>query len=118
MKLSTTLKRAIGFSFVFSLLLSTSVLAGDPLITASFSGIWDQPEQESQGIILQIGEQLDAEGVEKKVGIAYWFTYGPDLQTSWYLGVGDINGHQIDLVLYTASLILVLWLPTSKVTRV
>jgi hypothetical protein len=103
MKRSSTFRRVVGFLFVFSLLSSTSALAGEPLITAAFSGIWDQPEQESQGIILQIGEQLDEQGVEKKVGIAYWFTYGPDLQTSWYLGVGPVAGHQIDLVLYTAS---------------
>lgn len=103
MKILPALNRVIGLSFIFSFFLSTSVFAGDPLITASFSGIWDQPEQESQGIILQIGEQLDEEGLEKKVGIAYWFTYGPDLQTSWYLGIGDITGHEIAMVLYTAS---------------
>jgi hypothetical protein len=103
MKYSTGLKKVLGFSLIFSLFVSSSLLAGDPLITASFSGIWDQPEQESQGIILQIGEQLDENGVEQKIGIAYWFTYGPDLQTSWYLGVGEISGHEIDMVLYTAS---------------
>jgi hypothetical protein len=88
---------------IFILLFSTSVFAGKPLITASFSGIWDQPEQESQGIILQIGEQVDEEDNVSKIGIAYWFTYGPDLQTSWYLGIGDISGNRIDMVLYTAS---------------
>ena len=103
MKLSTTLSRCLPAVFVLSILLSTSAFAGKPLITASFSGIWDQPEQESQGIILQIGEQVDEEGVESKVGIAYWFTYGPDLQTSWYLGIGDVSGNEIDMVLYTAS---------------
>jgi hypothetical protein len=87
------------FSLVFSLLFSVSVLAGDPLITSSFSGIWDQPEQESQGIILQIGEQAE----DEKVGIAYWFTYGPDLHTAWYLGVGPVSGNEISMTLYTAS---------------
>ena len=99
MKFSNTLKGALGVLFVFSLFASTQAFAGDPLITSSFSGIWDQPEQESQGIILQIGEQDD----DQKVGIAYWFTYGPDLQTSWYLGVGPVTGNTIDMVLYTAS---------------
>ena len=103
MEISHVLKRILSFSCIFSLFISTSVLAGDPLITASFSGIWDQPEQESQGIILQIGEQTDEEGVEEKIGIAYWFTYGPDLQTSWYLGVGNVTGNEIRMVLYTAS---------------
>lgn len=103
MKISPALNRSIGFSFILSLFLTTSAFAGDPLITASFSGIWEQPEQESQGIILQIGGQIDEEGVEQKVGIAYWFTYGPDLKTSWYLGVGEVMANEIDMVLYTAS---------------
>lgn len=103
MKYSYPLKWASFLSLIFFLLLSTSASAGNPLITAGFSGIWDQPEQESQGIILQIGEQLDENDQPKKVGIAYWFTYGPDLQTSWYLGIGDVVGHEIDMVLYTAS---------------
>ena len=100
---SSSAQHGAFLSFIFFFFLSTSVLAGDPLITASFSGIWDQPKQESQGIILQIGEQLDENGVEKKIGIAYWFTYGTDLQTSWYLGIGDVIGNEIVMVLYTAS---------------
>ena len=99
MKSSITLKGVLGVLLVFSLFVSTQALAGDPLITSSFSGIWDQPEQESQGIILQIGEQDD----DEKVGIAYWFTYGPDLQTTWYLGVGPVTGNTIEMILYTAS---------------
>ena len=99
MKSSNTLKRVIGYSIIFALFFSASALADNPLITSSFSGIWDQPEQESQGIILQIGEQ----GEDEKVGIAYWFTYGPDLQTAWYLGVGPVTGNKIEMLLYTAS---------------
>ena len=94
-----TLKRVIRYSIIFALFISASALADKPLITSSFSGIWDQPEQESQGIILQIGEQ----GEDEKVGIAYWFTYGPDFQTSWYLGIGPVVGNEISMVLYTAS---------------
>ncbi len=96
---SSTLSRVSSYCLVLSFFISTSVFAGNPLITASFSGIWDQPEQESQGIILQIGEQ----GEDEKIGIAYWFTYGPDLKTSWYLGVGPVVGDEIEMVLYTAS---------------
>ena len=103
MNSSNAMKRLFGYSIIFSLFLSTSVFAGNPLITSSFSGIWDQPEQESQGIILQIGEQLDEEGIEKKVGIAYWFTYGPDLNSAWFLGVGPVTGNVINMTLYTAS---------------
>jgi hypothetical protein len=99
MKSSIALKRAFAYSIICAFFISASAFAGKPLITSSFSGIWDQPEQESQGIILQIGEQ---DG-DEKVGIAYWFTYGPDLQTTWYLGVGPVVGNEIDMDLYTAT---------------
>lgn len=92
-------KWILAFSVLFSLFLSTWAVAGNPLITRSFSGIWDQPEQQSQGIILQIGERAE----DKKVGIAYWFTYGPDQQTAWYLGIGPVRANRIKMKLYTAS---------------
>jgi hypothetical protein len=99
MRHTPAMKRVLACLLFSLLLLSTSAIAGKPLITSSFSGIWDQPMQESQGIILQIGEQ----GEDEKVGIAYWFTYGPDLQTAWYLGIGPVVGNQINMTLYTAS---------------
>ena len=99
MKRFFSLRWVLPFSILLTLLFSTLAFAWKPMITSSFSGIWDQPEQESQGIILQIGEQ---DG-DQKVGIAYWFTYGPDLNTQWYLGVGQITGNEIDMTLYTAS---------------
>jgi hypothetical protein len=99
MNSSSALKRVFVYLVVFAIFTSASAFADKPLITSSFSGIWDQPEQESQGIILQIGEQ----GEDEKVGIAYWFTYGPDFQTSWYLGIGPVVGNRIEMILYTAS---------------
>lgn len=98
MLFSPALKRAVTLSVVFSLFISASAFADNLLITRHFSGIWDQPEQESQGIILQIGEQ---DG-DQKVGIAYWFTYGEDLQSTWFLAVGPINGNEINMTLYSA----------------
>jgi hypothetical protein len=98
MKVSSALERVLKYSLVLSLLLSVSAFADNLLITRHFSGVWDQPEQESQGILLQIGEQ---DG-DEKVGIAYWFTYGEDLQTTWYLAVGPVNGNEINMGLYTA----------------
>lgn len=97
MKISFIPKGIIGLCLTFFLFTGTSAFAGNPLITASFTGIWDQPEQESQGLIIQIGESND-----EKVGIAYWFTYGEDLQTTWYLGVGPVDGNEIHMKLYTA----------------
>jgi len=99
MKRKSAPKWAFVFVLIFSALFSFSVFADKPLITSSFSGVWDQPEQESQGIILQIGEQAE----DEKVGIAYWFTYGPDLQTAWYLGIGPVTGNTISMTLYTAA---------------
>ncbi len=99
MKFSPAPKGFLGFFLTCLLFISSSAIAGNPLITASFSGIWDQPEQESQGFIIQISEQDD----DKKVGVAYWFTYGHDLKTSWYLGVGPVNGNEINMKLYTAA---------------
>ncbi len=92
------LKKVAWLSLFFMLLTSTSVFSSNLLITRHFSGVWDMPDHESQGIVLQIGEQ---EG-DVKVGVAYWFTYGEDLQTTWYLGVGPVHGHEINMKLYTA----------------
>jgi len=92
------LKRVSWLALFVMLLFSSSVFSSNLMITRSFSGIWDQPDQESQGFILQIGEQAD----DVKVGIAYWFTYGEDLQTTWFLGVGPVNGNEINMKLYTA----------------
>ena len=98
MNMSKPFVRVFKLSLILTLLASSSVFASNLLITRHFSGVWDQPEQESQGLILQIGEQ---DG-DKKVGIAYWFTYGEDLQTTWYLAVGPIDGNEINMKLYTA----------------
>jgi len=99
MKLTFPLNRALLSILFFSLFVSTAAFAGNPLITGSFSGVWSQPEQESQGITLQIGEQYG----DRKVGLAFWFTYGPDLQTAWYLGVGPVSGNEINMTLYSAG---------------
>ena len=70
MKRTPALKRVLSYLLFFSLFISVSAVADDPLITGSFTGVWDQPEQESQGMTIQIGEQAG----DKKVGIVYWYT--------------------------------------------
>ena len=88
---------------ILSLCLATflplAVLASDVLVTRNFSGAWDQPEQESQGIALLVIEQPDG----RKVGIAYWFTYGADNETAWFIGIGQAEGNLIDMNLKQAS---------------
>jgi len=92
-------KRILGLIVFCTLFLSASVFAANPLITRHFSGVWDQPEQESQGIMLQIGEQ---DG-DEKVGLAYWFTYSDELKSTWFLGVGPVTGNVIEMKLYSAA---------------
>jgi hypothetical protein len=103
MEVLRRLKKVTWLTLFIMLFSSSSLFSDNLLITRSFSGIWDMPDHESQGIILQIGEQDDGEGGDKKVGVAYWFTYGEDLQTSWYLGVGPVEGNEIPMTLYAAS---------------
>jgi hypothetical protein len=68
-------------------------------ITRAFSGIWDQPDHQSQGFIIQISE--DESG--NPIGVTYWFTYDGDLASAWYLAIGPVVGHQIDGILYKTS---------------
>lgn len=81
------------------LLFVASAQADNLVITRSFSGIWNQPDQDSQGLVLQISEGVD----DSKVGVAYWFTYGGDLLSAWYLAVGTVDGDSIPMTLYRAS---------------
>jgi len=98
MTFSITPKRGLGLALLWSLFFSVSALADNLLITRSFSGIWEQPEQQNQGIVLQIGENPG----DVKVGVAYWFTYGENHPT-WLVGIGDVNGNEINMKLYTVS---------------
>lgn len=86
------------FSLVLLMSVSSSALASNVMITKAFSGIWDQPDQESQGLVVQVSEQAD----DKKVAVVYWFTYGDDLQSTWYLASGPINGNEMNMKLFSA----------------
>jgi len=96
--------------FSFRLLFSTFILfsiaafsaqaaAAELVVTRYFSGLWDQPKQENQGIVLQI---IDHD-VETKRAVAYWFTYGDDLESAWFIGIGQVEGPEVHLDLYTVS---------------
>lgn len=86
------------FILFFLMSASFSAFASNVMITKAFSGIWDQPDQESQGLVVQVSEQ---EG-DNKVAVVYWFTYGGDLQSTWYLASGPINGNEMNMKLYSA----------------
>ena len=77
-------------------LLPLGAAAQDMIVTRHFTGLWDQVEFKSQGINLQIVHQDDGE----KRGVAYWFTYGSDNQSAWFVGIGPATGNRIEMVLY------------------
>jgi hypothetical protein len=76
-----------------------AVHAEDIIVTRYFTGLWDQPEHESQGINLQIIDQESGD----KVGVAYWYTYDDDMDSAWFLAVGPVGGNRIDMVLYEGN---------------
>lgn len=92
------------FSLLFSFIALTAALpalGGELVVTRYFSGLWDQPHHESQGIMLQIIDQEDEEGDPRAV--AYWFTYGDDLEPMWYVAIGEVEGNQVLMNLYSTS---------------
>ena len=74
-------------------------MAQDVVVTRNFTGGWDQTDHDSQGISLQVINQDSGE----KVAVAYWFTYGDDDKSAWFLGIGSVIGNRIEMTLYEAS---------------
>jgi len=66
------------------------------MVTRHFTGAWDQVDQESQGLTLEVIEQID----DSRRSVAYWYTYGADRKSAWYLGIGDLDENQIVFELY------------------
>ena len=69
------------------------------IVTRHFTGAWDQVDQESQGLSLEVIEQLD----DSRRAVAYWYTYGNDRKTAWYVGVGDLIDNRIELELFDST---------------
>jgi hypothetical protein len=80
------------------LMMPVMVHAQDVLVTRYFTGR-DQPSHESQGINLQIIDQESGQ----KVAVAYWFTYGEDMESAWFLGSGSVSGNRIEMILFQGS---------------
>jgi hypothetical protein len=78
---------------------NTPLSAADLVVTRYFSGLWDQPRQEHQGVVLQI---VDTDP-EMKKAVAYWFTYGDDMESAWFIGIGQVEGDQVVLDMYRVS---------------
>jgi hypothetical protein len=69
---------------------------GDFMVTRHFTGTWDQVDQESQGLSLEVIEQLDG----SRKAVVYWFTYGADRKTAWFLGIGILIDDRIEFTLF------------------
>ncbi|MDX2416416.1 MAG: hypothetical protein QNK19_03035, partial [Xanthomonadales bacterium] len=69
---------------------------GNFMVTRHFTGAWAQVDQESQGLNLEVIEQSD----DSRRSVAYWYTYGADRKTAWYLGIGDLIEDHIVYELY------------------
>jgi hypothetical protein len=95
-----TLRRyATVFIALCALFMAPYAVSDDLMVTRYFTGLWDQVDQESQGITLQVIEQTDG----SRVAVAYWFTYGADRKTAWYLGVGTLVEDRIDFELFDTT---------------
>ena len=84
---------------LFMLFMPLTAMAQDVVVTRNFTGGWDQTEHESQGISLQVIDQLDG----TKAAVAYWFTFGSDDESAWFVGVGPVAGNRIEMTLYEGS---------------
>jgi hypothetical protein len=72
---------------------------GDFMVTRHFTGAWAQVDQESQGLNLEVIDQWD----HARRSVAYWYTYGADRKTAWYLGIGDLVDDHIVYELYDST---------------
>lgn len=69
------------------------------IVTRNFTGIWDQVDQQSQGLALQVVEQLD----DSRRSVVYWYTYGSDRKTAWFIGIGDLVDDRIEFELFETT---------------
>ncbi|MGK2924579.1 MAG: hypothetical protein ACSLE2_03070 [Lysobacterales bacterium] len=79
-----------------ALLLPFQVLAQDVVVTRYFTGLWHQTQHENQGLNLQIVHQANGQ----TAGVAYWYTYGDDRKSAWYIGIGPVSGNRVEMTLY------------------
>lgn len=81
---------------VLLMALTMNVFSAELMVTRAFTGAWDQVNHESQGLDLQVIAQDDG----SNVAVAYWYTYGNDRNSAWYLGIGHIVDDRVDFELY------------------
>ncbi len=69
------------------------------MITKGFTGIWSQPDQESQGFDFQVIDQNSG----NRQAIVYWYTYDTEGNPMWLTGIGDVEGDQVEIELLTVT---------------
>ncbi|NNK37794.1 MAG: hypothetical protein HKP03_04895 [Xanthomonadales bacterium] len=84
---------------LFLLMLPLQLQAQNLVVTRHFSGLWEQPEHENHGFTLHIVHQDSGE----RVAVAFWFMYGEDRESRWFIGQGPVIDDRIELDLYNLS---------------
>ena len=88
-------RRPIANAIAMALAFSASS-AGALEVTGSFTGWWDQPEQENHGVIVSVSRLPSGD----KTGVIYWAHYDEFGKPSWLLAQGPIRGDTIDADVY------------------
>ncbi|RFF26967.1 MULTISPECIES: hypothetical protein [unclassified Wenzhouxiangella] len=65
-------------------------------VTGSFSGWWDQPEQQNHGAIITISRLPSG----KKIAAVYWAHFDDGGEPTWMVGQGEIEGDRIRAQVY------------------
>ena len=84
---------------LFLMALTMNVFSAGLMVTRAFTGAWDQVNQESQGLNLQVIARTDG----SNAAVAYWYTYGNDRKSAWYVGMGEIVDDQVNFELYHSN---------------
>ena len=100
-RLLPTARPILLMALIWAVAVSTPLLASELVVTRYFSGLWDQPRQENQGVVLQI---VDTDP-ERKNAVAYWFTYGDDTVSGqrWLTAQGGFAGSTAAIDIYETT---------------
>ncbi len=87
-------KVARGFAAAVVMLFTTQALAFN--VTSSITGWWEQPDQQSHGLIISTSQLPD--GTQR--GVVFWAHYDSEGNATWLLGEGPLDGSAINADLY------------------
>ena len=90
-KLSITMFFTLLFIFI-------TVPAQAIIITKGFTGLWKQPNHESQGFDFQV---IDQNGTPQAV--VYWYTYDTAGNPMWLIGMGNLVENTVNMDLLTVT---------------